>query len=97
VCAAAPAGPSLATAFPTAGASACAIATPAATSLVLLPSATAAAAAPAADALLADALLAKLGKHTTGKGCLYIKKLKDVDLTVLEALAATAVAAKKGN
>ena len=45
----------------------------------------------------ADALLAKLGKHTTGKGCLYIKKLKDVDLTVLEALAANAVAAKKAN
>jgi hypothetical protein len=27
----------------------------------------------------AQALLAKLGKHTTGKGCLYIKKLADVD------------------
>jgi hypothetical protein len=26
-----------------------------------------------------EALLAKLGKHTTGKGCLYIKKLGDVD------------------
>jgi hypothetical protein len=34
----------------------------------------------------AKALLAKLGKHTTGKGCLYIKKLADVDRTVLEAL-----------
>ncbi len=30
------------------------------------------------------ALLAKLGKHTTGKGCLYIKKLADVDHQVLE-------------
>ena len=32
-------------------------------------------------------LLAKLGKHSTGKSCLYIKKLADVDLGVLEALA----------
>ena len=35
-----------------------------------------------------EALLAKLGKHTTGKGCLYIKKLADVDLKVLESLIA---------
>jgi hypothetical protein len=34
----------------------------------------------------ANALLPKLGKHTTGKGCLYIKKLADVDKTVLETL-----------
>src|SRR6202162_746943 len=34
------------------------------------------------------ALLAKLGKHTTGKGCLYIKKLADVDQQVLQALVA---------
>ncbi|MGB7655139.1 MAG: DUF1801 domain-containing protein [Novosphingobium sp.] len=33
-------------------------------------------------------LAAKLGKHTTGKGCLYIKKLADVDLGVLEQLVA---------
>ena len=32
------------------------------------------------------ALFARLGKHTMGKGCLYIKKLPDVDLAVLEAL-----------
>jgi hypothetical protein len=37
------------------------------------------------------ALLAKLGKHTTGKGCLYIKKLSDVDQQVLQALAAKSV------
>ena len=43
----------------------------------------------------ADELLAKLGKHTTGKGCLYVKKLKDVDLKVVEALIAKAMAAKK--
>jgi hypothetical protein len=37
------------------------------------------------------ALLAKLGKHTTGKGCVYIKKLADVDQKVLETMAAKAV------
>ena len=41
------------------------------------------------------ALLAKLGKHTTGKGCLYIKKLSDVDQKVLEALVLKSVAAKR--
>jgi hypothetical protein len=30
--------------------------------------------------------LAFLGKHTIGKGCLYIKKLADVDVEVLESL-----------
>jgi|SRR5579863_292753 len=43
----------------------------------------------------AAALLARLGKHTTGKGCLYIKKLTDVDQNVLEALVAKALAAKR--
>jgi len=40
----------------------------------------------------AKALLAKLGRHTTGKGCLYVKKLADVDKTVLETLIKNAVA-----
>jgi len=40
----------------------------------------------------AKALLDKLGRHTTGKGCLYIKKLADVDRTVLETLIKNAVA-----
>lgn len=40
----------------------------------------------------ARALLAKLGKHTTGKGCLYIQKLADVDRTVLETLIRNAAA-----
>ena len=43
----------------------------------------------------AAALLARLGKHTTGKGCLYLKKLADVDQTVLEALVVQSVAAKR--
>src|SRR6266516_6400352 len=30
-----------------------------------------------------EALRAKLGKHTTGGGCLYIKKLADVDAKIL--------------
>lgn len=30
--------------------------------------------------------LKKLGKHTTGKSCLYIKKLSDVHLPTLEAM-----------
>ena len=34
----------------------------------------------------ADDLFARLGKHTTGKSCLYIKKLADVDMAVLERL-----------
>ena len=33
-----------------------------------------------------DDLLKKLGKHTTGKGCLYIKRLDDVDLPTLKSL-----------
>ena len=43
----------------------------------------------------AEALLATLGKHTTGKGCLYIKKLANVDIRVLEMLVEKAVAAKR--
>jgi hypothetical protein len=43
----------------------------------------------------AEALLAKLGKHTTGKGCLYIKKLADVDQQVLKQLILKAVAEKR--
>jgi hypothetical protein len=40
----------------------------------------------------AKSFLPKLGKHSTGKGCLYIKKLADVDRTVLETLIKNAVA-----
>lgn len=32
--------------------------------------------------------LARLGKHSTGKSCLYITKLADVDLAVLEKIIA---------
>ena len=43
----------------------------------------------------AAALLAKLGKHTTGKGCLYIRKLADVDQDVLETLMVKSLVAKR--
>ena len=43
----------------------------------------------------AETVLAKLGKHTTGKGCLYIKKLADVHTKVLEELIAKSVAAAR--
>ena len=39
-----------------------------------------------------DALLAKLGKYKTGKSCLYINKLADVDQTVLRELVSQSVA-----
>jgi hypothetical protein len=42
-----------------------------------------------------EALLTKLGKHSTGKGCLYIKKLADVDHKVLEDMVVKSVAAKR--
>ena len=38
-----------------------------------------------------DVLLAKLGKHSMGKGCLYVKRLDDVDLKVLENLVRLSV------
>ncbi len=37
-------------------------------------------------------LLARLGKHRMGKACLYIKRLADLDVEVLEALIAGSVA-----
>ncbi|MEX1275619.1 MAG: DUF1801 domain-containing protein [Bacteroidota bacterium] len=33
-----------------------------------------------------EKLLRRLGKHSTGKSCLYVKRLSDVDLAVLEEL-----------
>ena len=42
-----------------------------------------------------DELLARLGKHKTGKVCVYIRRLADVDLQVLETLIAQSVADTK--
>lgn len=36
-------------------------------------------------------LLAKLGKYKTGRACLYIKRLTDVNLTVLQRLVSASV------
>lgn len=36
-------------------------------------------------------LMAKLGKYKTGKSCLYLKRLADVDTAVLEKLVAASV------
>ena len=38
-----------------------------------------------------DGLLAKVGKYSVGKGCLYIKRLADVDLSILNKLIVEAV------
>ena len=42
-----------------------------------------------------SALLAKLGKHKSGKACLYLRRLSDVDVKVLEQLAAGSIASVK--
>jgi len=47
------------------------------------------------SAVDAEALRAKLGKHTSGKGCVYVKKLADVDANVLESLVAKSAAATR--
>jgi uncharacterized protein YdhG (YjbR/CyaY superfamily) len=38
-----------------------------------------------------EALMSKLGKYKTGKSCLYIKRLSDVDENVLERLISESV------
>jgi Domain of unknown function (DU1801) len=40
-----------------------------------------------------ETLLAKLGKHKTGKSCLYIKRLSDVDSKVLQTIVEQSVKA----
>ena len=39
-----------------------------------------------------EKIMQRLGKHKRGKGCLYINKLDDVDLAVLEELVCRSVA-----
>ena len=38
-----------------------------------------------------DDLLGKLGKHSTGKSCLYVKRLENIDLDVLKELVEKSV------
>ena len=42
-----------------------------------------------------EELMAKLGKHKRGKGCLYVKRLDDVDRVVLRKLVQESVAAMR--
>ena len=42
-----------------------------------------------------DGLLARLGKHKTGKGCLYINNLSDIDETVLSEMIARSYPRKR--
>lgn len=44
-----------------------------------------------------DELLGRLGKHRTGKSCLYINRLEDVDTEVLEELIRASVAKIREN
>ncbi len=41
-------------------------------------------------------LLPKLGKHTTGKSCVYVEWLDDIDLAVLRKIVKRGVAGAKG-
>ncbi|MBS1512587.1 MAG: DUF1801 domain-containing protein [Bacteroidetes bacterium] len=42
-----------------------------------------------------DELLKKFGKHKTGKGCIYIKKLEDIDTKVLVTMVKKSIAHTK--
>lgn len=48
-----------------------------------------------ADFARRDELLAKIGKHKTGKVCLYVKSLDDVHMPTLKALITDSVKAMK--
>ncbi len=42
-----------------------------------------------------DEILSRLGKHRTGKSCLYINKLADIDMDVLEDLTRSSLDAMR--
>ena len=42
-----------------------------------------------------DEVMERLGKHKTGKACLYINKLADIDVAVLEELVGKSVASMR--
>ena len=44
-----------------------------------------------------DSLMKKLGKYKTGKSCLYIKRLSDIDESVLERLIVQSVKHMRNN
>lgn len=43
-----------------------------------------------------DGILARLGRHRAGKGCLYVKRLADIDEAVLAELLAAGLARLRG-
>ncbi|WP_298161568.1 DUF1801 domain-containing protein [Brevundimonas sp.] len=49
----------------------------------------------AADEPTRADMLARLGKHKTGKGCIYLNRLSDVDESVLREMARVSVATLK--
>jgi len=49
------------------------------------------------DCATRDALKARLGRYRTGKSCLYVNRLADVDIAVLEELATESVAYMRAN
>jgi len=42
-----------------------------------------------------EELLLKFGKHKTGKGCIYVKKLEDIDTGILSKMVKNAIEYKK--
>jgi hypothetical protein len=49
-----------------------------------------------ADGDRQQALLARLGKHTMGRSCLYFRRLADLDASVLEKLVVGSIAEARG-
>jgi len=48
-------------------------------------------------ALAQEELMSRLGKHKSGKGCLYVGKLADIDQEILAQLIAAAIAERQRN
>jgi len=44
-----------------------------------------------------EELLSKLGIHKTGKGCIYIQKLEDIDISVLTKMVKNSIEQRKKN
>ena len=42
-----------------------------------------------------EALLPKFGKHKTTKGCIYVKRLSDIDMAILKKMIAVSLKNKK--
>ena len=42
-----------------------------------------------------DALLSQLGKHKSSKSCVYVKKLSDIDMKILEVMTKNSMASTK--